>query len=155
MTCDYNTVQSKLLAPALRAVHINQLLNVKSLNLRTLWSHGVSCTVAQFNQGKKTICLRITEHIACGNTTLMQSGTLELEILQAREDLTLGWLSGLAPWLWRGGLSSVTRHTKVVAGDKAKNRDRSGLLEHGCVCKDLKVKSNVQWSWGTEQVVWK
>lgn len=29
----------------------------------------------------------------------MQSGTFELELSQAQEDLTLGGLSGLAPWL--------------------------------------------------------
>lgn len=33
---------------------------------------------------------------------------------------------------------------KIVAGDKVKNQDASGLLEHGCVCGELKVKGNEQ-----------
>lgn len=72
--------------------------------------------MGQFNQGKN-VCLRVTENLACGNNILMQRGKLELELLQIQDDPTLGQLSGVAPWLWKKGLSSATRHIQEVAGD--------------------------------------
>lgn len=49
--------------------------------------------------GEKSICLRITEDIVCGNSIPVQRGKFELEVLQIQDDLTLRQLSGLAPWL--------------------------------------------------------
>lgn len=84
--CGQNPVEVRSPAPALRALHIHQLLHVKqpsSWDSLIQWSF-LHCGTVQ--PGEKSICLRITLHIACGSSTLMQNGTFKLEVPQAQED---------------------------------------------------------------------